>query len=117
MDTPSLLMQAISGFIAVENDSGLLLALAILNDSAPMAEYTLLNGTLFDLPGILTIKNLSIYLSIPLDVAYVASKAYNANFMYVHIKNTATGSPMKNESTQPQIDPTRLPNKGLDLFL
>ena len=61
MDTPSLLMQAISGFIAVENDSGLLLALAILNDSAPMAEYTLLNGTSFDLPGILTIKNLSIY--------------------------------------------------------
>ena len=89
MDTPCLLMRAISGFIAVKNDSGLLLALAILDDSAPMAEYTLLDGTLFDLPGILTIKKgneslsiyLSVYLSIPLDVAYVASEAYNANFM------------------------------------
>ena len=38
MDTPYLLVQAISGLIAVENDSGLLLALAILNNSAPMAE-------------------------------------------------------------------------------
>ena len=54
-----------------------------------MAEYTLLDGALFDLPGILTIKKgneslsiyLSIYLPIPLDVAYVASEAYNANFI------------------------------------
>ena len=38
MDTPCLLMQEIGGLIAVENDSGLLLALAILNDSAPLAE-------------------------------------------------------------------------------
>ena len=34
----NMLIQAVSGLIAVENDSGLLLALAILNDSAPMAE-------------------------------------------------------------------------------
>ena len=39
IDNPSLLIRtAISGLIAVENDSGLLLALAILNDTAPMAE-------------------------------------------------------------------------------
>ena len=38
MDTPYLLIWAISGLIAVENDSGLLLALAILGGSAPMAE-------------------------------------------------------------------------------
>ena len=38
MDTPCLLIRTISGLIAVENDSGLLLALPILNDSAPMAE-------------------------------------------------------------------------------
>ena len=31
-------MRAISGLIVVENDSVLLLALAILNGSAPMAE-------------------------------------------------------------------------------
>ena len=71
MDTPCLLMRAISGFIAVKNDSGLLLALAILDDSAPMAEYTLLDGTLFDLPGILTKKgneSLSIYLSVCLSI-------------------------------------------------
>ena len=82
-------MRAISGFIAMKNDSGLLLALAVLDDTALMAEYTLLDGTLFDLPRILTIKKgneslsiyLSIYLSIPLDVAYVASEAYNANFI------------------------------------
>ena len=88
MDTSCLLMRAISGFIAVKNDSGLLLALEVLDDSALIAEYTLLDRTLFDLPGILTIKKgneslsiyLSIYLSIPLDVAYVAREAYNANF-------------------------------------
>ena len=33
-----LLIRALSGLIALENDSGLLLALAILNNSAPMAE-------------------------------------------------------------------------------
>ena len=38
MVTPFLIIRAIIGLIAVENDSGLLLALAILNDSAPMAE-------------------------------------------------------------------------------
>ena len=38
MDTPSLLIRVISGLIVVENDSVLLLALGILNDSAPMAE-------------------------------------------------------------------------------
>ena len=40
----------------MENDSGLLLALANLNDSAPMAEYTTLDGILFDLSGILIIE-------------------------------------------------------------
>ena len=38
MDTACLLIHVISGAIAVENDSGLLLALAILNDSARIAE-------------------------------------------------------------------------------
>ena len=51
-----MLIRAISGLIAVENDSGLLLALAILNDSAPMAEETILDGTLLDFSGILTIE-------------------------------------------------------------
>ena len=40
----------------MENDSGLLVALAILNDSAPMAEWTILDGTLLDLSGILIIE-------------------------------------------------------------
>ena len=56
MDTPCLLIWTISGLIAVENDSGLLLALAILNDSAPMAQETILDGTLLDLSVILTIE-------------------------------------------------------------
>ena len=34
----------------------MLLVLAILNDSAPMAEQTVLDDTLLDLSGILTIK-------------------------------------------------------------
>ena len=38
MDTPCLLIWAISGLIAVENDLGLLLALAVNNDSVPVAE-------------------------------------------------------------------------------
>ena len=38
VDTPCLLIRTISGLIAVENDSGLLLALATLNDSARMAK-------------------------------------------------------------------------------
>ena len=38
MDTPCLLIRAISGLITMESDSGLLLGLAILNYSAPMAE-------------------------------------------------------------------------------
>ena len=38
MDTPYLLIRAISGLIVVESDSGLLLDITILNDSAPMAE-------------------------------------------------------------------------------
>ena len=50
------LLREISGLIAVENDSGLLLALTILDDSTPMAEQTILDGTLFDLTGILTIE-------------------------------------------------------------
>ena len=56
IDTPYLLIWAISGLIVLENDSGLLLALAILNDSVPMAEKTILDGTLLDLSGILTIE-------------------------------------------------------------
>ena len=47
MDTPCLLIRATSGLITVDNDSGLLLALAILNDSAPMAEYTILYNTYY----------------------------------------------------------------------
>ena len=38
MDTPCLLIRAMSGLIPVENDSGLSLALAILSDSTPIAE-------------------------------------------------------------------------------
>ena len=45
-----------SGLIAVENDSGLLLALVILDDSAPTAEETVLHGTLLDFSAILTIE-------------------------------------------------------------
>ena len=56
MDPPCLLIRAINGLIAVENDSVLLLAIAILNDSARMAEYTILNSTLLDLSGILTME-------------------------------------------------------------
>ena len=55
MDTSCLLIRAISGLI-VENDSGLLLALAILNNSAAMVGKTILDGTLLDLCGILTIE-------------------------------------------------------------
>ena len=55
MDTPCLLIRTKSDLLAAENDSGLLLALASLNDSAPMAEYAILDGTLLDLSGILTI--------------------------------------------------------------
>ena len=40
----------------MENDAGLLLALAILIDSAPMAEKTILDGTLLDLSGVLAIE-------------------------------------------------------------
>ena len=56
MDTSCLLIRAICGLIAVENDLRLLIALAILNDSAPMEEKTVLDGTLLDSSGILTIK-------------------------------------------------------------
>ena len=56
MDTLCLLIWAINSLITVENDSGLLLALAILNDSAPVAEQTILDGTLRDLSGILTVE-------------------------------------------------------------
>ena len=38
MDTHNLLIWAISGLIAVENDSELLLAVAVLNDLVPMTE-------------------------------------------------------------------------------
>ena len=45
-----------SGLTAVENDSGFSFPLAILNDSAPMAEQPVLDGTSLDLSGILTIE-------------------------------------------------------------
>ena len=45
-----------SGLIAVENDSVLLLVLAILNDSAPISEQTILDSALLDLSSILTIE-------------------------------------------------------------
>ena len=38
MDNPCLLIGAMSGLTAVENESGLLLALAILSESVPIAE-------------------------------------------------------------------------------
>ena len=38
METPWLFIPITGGLIAVENDSGMLLALAILQDSAPIAE-------------------------------------------------------------------------------
>ena len=38
VDTPCLLIRPISVLFALENDSGLLLVLAILNDSGTMAE-------------------------------------------------------------------------------
>ena len=56
MDTHCLLIRAINGLIAVKNDSGLLLALAVLNDLAKMAEKAILEGILLDLSGILTIE-------------------------------------------------------------
>ena len=56
MDTPCLLIWAVSGLIAMENGSGLLLPLAILNNSAPMREQTILDGVFIDLPGILAIE-------------------------------------------------------------
>ena len=56
MDTPCLLIQATSGLTAVENDQGFLIAPAILNDLAPMAEQTILDGVLLDLSGIQAIE-------------------------------------------------------------
>ena len=44
------------GLIAIENESELLPALAILNYSATIPEKTMLHGRLLDLPGILTIE-------------------------------------------------------------
>ena len=38
LETPCLLIQVISGLIAVQDESGLLFALAILNNSTPTAE-------------------------------------------------------------------------------
>ena len=40
----------------MKNESGLLLAPSIINNSAPIAEETLLYCTFFDLSGILTIE-------------------------------------------------------------
>ena len=46
----------------MENESGLQLALAIFNDSAPIAENTMLDVALIDLSGILTIeKEMSLF--------------------------------------------------------
>ena len=42
--------------LILEDKWGLLLGLAILKDLAPIAELTLLNGTLLDLSDILTIE-------------------------------------------------------------
>ena len=57
MDTPCLLIRAISGLIAVENDSRLLLALAVLNDSSLIAEETIIDGSaLLEVFGILKMK-------------------------------------------------------------
>ena len=56
METSCLLIRAICALNAVEKDSVLLLALAILEDSATIAEQTVLDGTLLDLSDILTIE-------------------------------------------------------------
>ena len=40
----------------MKNESGLLLAPTILNDSAPTTEKTMIDYTLLELPGILTIE-------------------------------------------------------------
>ena len=40
----------------MKNESGLLLAPTVLNNSAPTAEKTMVDYTLLDLPGILTIE-------------------------------------------------------------
>ena len=60
LDDHCLLIQAISGLIALENDSGLLIALEILNNSATMAQYTVREGTLLGFSGIVTMKNESL---------------------------------------------------------
>ena len=54
MVTSCLLIRVKSNLTAVENDYGLLLAPAIFNDLAPMAEQTILDGTLLDSYGIPT---------------------------------------------------------------
>lgn len=46
--------RVISSSIAVENEQGLFVALAILRDAATIAEKSMLDGTLFDFSGIIT---------------------------------------------------------------
>ena len=55
-DPPFQLKWAKSGLIVVENESKLLLAIAVIHDSAPIAEKTLLDGILLEVSGIWTIE-------------------------------------------------------------
>ena len=57
METPCLLIWAISGLITVKNESGLLLSQSVLNYSARIAEKIILDCLSLDLTGILTIEN------------------------------------------------------------
>ena len=57
METPCLLIWAVSGLITVKNESGLLLSQSILNYSARIAEKIILDCLSLDLTGILTIEN------------------------------------------------------------
>ena len=56
METPGLFIRVTSSLISVENESGLLLALAILKDSTLIAEWLMLDG----LSGILTVEKESL---------------------------------------------------------
>ena len=57
METLCLFIQGTSsGLIAVDNELGLLLSLAILKDSVRIIEEIVLDGILLDMWGILTIE-------------------------------------------------------------
>ena len=67
LETPYLLIQAVSGLTGVGNKPGLLLALTIFDDSAPRAEKSMLDGLLLHFSKILTKekREANLKLSIP----------------------------------------------------